>query len=246
VAAKSCIAVVNADDPHAEDVSAAARRGGMRVRRYGSPAAVGGTRRRRAHRRHAETDRAHAHAHRPGRGRRARAHVPSCPCSSAQRMERGGFLHAARALGSWTAARPRGLEQSHGVPGRLERVDGGQPFVLVVDLRAHARRARARTRRLPRARARARAVGVRQRGRPRPRQARSWVQRPRASGPCLVTNDNPRSAGSGAEIRGGAQPARPRRASCCSTGGRRSPRHRGGGPGDVCWWRARATRPPRP
>src|SRR5439155_12565261 len=38
---KPRVAVVNADDPHAEEVCAAARRGGMRVRRYGSLAAVG-------------------------------------------------------------------------------------------------------------------------------------------------------------------------------------------------------------
>jgi UDP-N-acetylmuramoyl-L-alanyl-D-glutamate--2,6-diaminopimelate ligase len=193
-APKACVAVVNADDPHADDVAAAARRGGMRVRRYGSPAAVGerdGV---------ALTD----IAARPTGltltltdqdEAGARVHTFELPMLGRYNAwNAAAAFTAARALGLDGGTAARGLEQSHGVPGRLERVDAGQPFVLVVDY-AHTPDALERALAACREHARGRVLLVFGCGGDRDRGKRPLMGAAAARGAdrAWVTNDNPRS-----------------------------------------------------
>jgi UDP-N-acetylmuramoyl-L-alanyl-D-glutamate--2,6-diaminopimelate ligase len=193
-APKSCVAVVNADDPHADDVAAAARRGGMRVRRYGSPAAVG------ARDGVALTDVTPRPAgltltltDQDDTG--ARVHTFDLPMLGRYNAwNAAAAFTAARALGLDGGTAARGLEQSHGVPGRLERVDAGQPFVLVVDY-AHTPDALERALAACREHARGRVLLVFGCGGDRDRGKRPLMGAAAARGAdrAWVTNDNPRS-----------------------------------------------------
>jgi UDP-N-acetylmuramoyl-L-alanyl-D-glutamate--2,6-diaminopimelate ligase len=193
-APKSCVAVVNADDPHADDVTAAARRGGMRVRRYGSPAAVG------ARDGVALTDVTPRPAgltltltDQDDTG--ARVHTFDLPMLGRYNAwNAAAAFTAARALGLDGGTAARGLEQSHGVPGRLERVDAGQPFVLVVDY-AHTPDALERALAACREHARGRVLLVFGCGGDRDRGKRPLMGAAAARGAdrAWVTNDNPRS-----------------------------------------------------
>ena len=90
-----------------------------------------------------------------------------------------------------------GLERPVEIPGRLERIEAGQPFTVLVDY-AHTPDGLERLFEVARSRTAGEAGGLRRvrlRRRPRPRQARRrWVGSP-ASGAdmVIVTSDNPRT-----------------------------------------------------
>ena len=122
---KPWTAVINGDDPAAAQVAAAARQGGGAVRTYGS-----GT----------------AHSVRIGRiePRPRGLSVPLTWDGGARKValpllgrynawNAAAAFEAARALGLDPEIAARGLERVAGVPGRLERVDRGQSFEVVVD-----------------------------------------------------------------------------------------------------------------
>jgi len=122
---KPWTAVINADDEAAERVAEAARRGGGKLRTYGSGA---------------------GHDVRIGRveprprglavplaweGGEATVALPLLGRYNA--WNAAAAFDAARSLGIDAGGAVRGLERVAGVPGRLERVDRGQPFEVVVD-----------------------------------------------------------------------------------------------------------------
>jgi UDP-N-acetylmuramoyl-L-alanyl-D-glutamate--2,6-diaminopimelate ligase len=121
---KAATAVVNADDPVAERVVAAARRGGMKVLRFGA------------------SDEADV---RIGRvettpdglvvellsGATEQVRLPLLGRYNA--WNAAGAFAAALALGVEPARAAAGLASVPGVPGRLERVAAGQPFEVAVD-----------------------------------------------------------------------------------------------------------------
>jgi UDP-N-acetylmuramoyl-L-alanyl-D-glutamate--2,6-diaminopimelate ligase len=133
---KAAAAVIHADDPAAPQVEDSARRGGMRVMRFrGEPGGRGA----------AATQVA---AITPDtRGLDLELRLEGEPWSGSARSVRLrlpllGRYNAANAAGAVTAAGAlgiapetivRGLERMAGVPGRLERIDAGQPFLVVVD-----------------------------------------------------------------------------------------------------------------
>jgi len=119
------LAVVNADDPSADLFAAVGREAGARVIRYGTD------------------DAADVRAVRVEEDAR-RLHVALVAPSGARDLElrlAGRFnVHnalAVVALGDGLGLEPdavaRGLEGVSGVPGRMERLDAGQPFGVVVD-----------------------------------------------------------------------------------------------------------------
>ncbi len=190
---KPCAAVVNADDPHAAAVQAAAERGGMRIMRYGSPAAVGD---------HDGVVLAHIAARPGGLSLRmheragAERHEYDCELPMLGRYNAwnaAAAWAAARALGIDGATATRGLEQSRGVPGRLERIDAGQPFELVVDY-AHTPDALERALAACREHAGGRVLAVFGCGGDRDRGKRPLMGAVAAAGAdrAWVTNDNPR------------------------------------------------------
>ena len=191
---KPCTAVVNADDPHADAVVAAAARGGMRVRMYGSPAAVGA---RDGVALLAVTSRA------AGLSLRLRERDGDALREHACELPMLGRYNAWNAAAAWVAARAlgidgdvaaRGLEHSPGVPGRLERVDAGQGFVLVVDY-AHTPDALERALAACREHAGGRVLAVFGCGGDRDRGKRPLMGAvaARLADHAWVTNDNPRS-----------------------------------------------------
>ena len=118
-------AVVNRDDPAAPAFEAAARAAGAMVVAYGtsSSATVRAT---------AVEEDAHQ--------LRVRFEAPSGPGSLALRLAGRFNVHNAlavvalgEALGLDAAAVRAGLEGVRGVPGRMERIDAGQPFGVIVD-----------------------------------------------------------------------------------------------------------------
>jgi len=122
---KPWTAVINGDDPVAERVAAAARRGGGQVRTYGLR----------------DTD-----AVRIGRvePRPRGLSVPLSWQGGARTValpllgrynawNAAAAFESARALGIEAEVAARGLERVAAVPGRLERVDRGQSFEVVVD-----------------------------------------------------------------------------------------------------------------
>lgn len=118
-------AVVNRDDPSARAFEAAARAAGADVIAYGTArsAAVRATA--------IEEDAHHL---------RVRFEAPSGPGTLALRLAGRFNVHNAlavvalgEALGLDTAAVRAGLESVRGVPGRMERIDAGQPFGVIVD-----------------------------------------------------------------------------------------------------------------
>lgn len=130
---KPCVAVIDADDPHASRVADAAVEGGMRPVFFGSPDAVGG--------RDGVTI-ARVEPRRDGLQlaliERAAANVTEHPCTLPMlgrynAWNAAAAFAAARALGVDGGSAVHALERFAGVPGRLERVDAGQPFIVVVD-----------------------------------------------------------------------------------------------------------------
>ena len=118
-------AVINADDPTAPAVREAARRGGLEVTAFG--AGGGGE---------LAIEDVDAHADglrfmlRDG-ARRIDIALPLLGRHNAWNAT--AAYGAARALGLAPEQARRGLADASGVPGRLERVDAGQRFALVVD-----------------------------------------------------------------------------------------------------------------
>jgi len=191
---KPCVAVVNADDPHAARVAEAAAEGGMRTAFFGSPEAVG------------ERDGVSIARLEPLRDglrmalvERAAANVTERPCTLPMlgrynAWNAAGALAAARALGVDGGSAVRALERFAGVPGRLERVDAGQGFAVAVDY-AHTPDALERALAACREHTAGRVLlvfgcgGDRDRGK-RPLMGAAAA---RAADRAWVTNDNPRS-----------------------------------------------------
>ena len=208
---KPCAAVVNADDPHAGAVEAAAARGGMRVLRFGSTDAVGARNGVAIARVEPRAD-GLALALRERSGGDVEERSFSLPMLGRYNAwNAAGALAAARALGVDGASAVRGLERFAGVPGRLERVDAGQPFAVVVDY-AHTPDALERALAACREHARGRLLLVFGCGGDRDRAKRPRMGAAAASGAdrAWVTNDNPRSeepSAIAAEILAGVPPA---------------------------------------
>ena len=205
---KPCTAVVNADDAHAGAVAAAAGRGGMRVVGFGSPAAVGerdGV--------SVESVRARPDGLSLALRERANGRTSSLSCELPMlgrynAWNAAGAFAAARGLGVDGASAVRALERFAGVPGRLERVDAGQRFGVVVDY-AHTPDALERALAACREHAEGRVLLVFGCGGDRDRAKRPLMGAAAARGAdrAWVTNDNPRSEDPGtiaAEIVAGA------------------------------------------
>jgi UDP-N-acetylmuramoyl-L-alanyl-D-glutamate--2,6-diaminopimelate ligase len=183
---KSATAVVNADDPVAERVLAAARRGGMKVLRFG---AASGTDVRIAQ---VET--------RPeglvvefafGNLPAAQVRLPLLGRYNA--WNAAGAFAAALALGVAPARVSEGLAAVEGVPGRLERIATARPFEVVVDY-AHTPDALQRSLAAMREHAGGRVLLVFGCGGERDRAKRPVMGRAARTGAdeMWVTSDNPR------------------------------------------------------
>jgi UDP-N-acetylmuramoyl-L-alanyl-D-glutamate--2,6-diaminopimelate ligase len=205
-------AVVNADDPHAAAVIAAASRGGLRVLRYGfdlsgqAPAmpldvSVEGVEP------GAEGLDLQLWVETPKSLRPEPRRAGNDSGGIALRLPLLGRHNAANAAAAFTAALAlripaaaivRGLESMPAVPGRLETVDEGQPFLTVVDY-AHTpdalERSLAACREHGREHGRGRVLLVFGCGGDRDRGKRPLmgVAAARGSDRAWVTNDNPRS-----------------------------------------------------
>jgi UDP-N-acetylmuramoyl-L-alanyl-D-glutamate--2,6-diaminopimelate ligase len=191
---KPCVAVVNADDAHSTRVAEAAAEGGMRTLFFGSPAAVG------------ERDGVSIARLEPRREglslalvERAGANVTERPCTLPMlgrynAWNAAAALAAARALGVDGGSAVRALERFAGVPGRLERVEAGQPFAVVVDY-AHTPDALERALAACREHAGGRVLLVFGCGGDRDRGKRPLMGAvaSRAADRAWITNDNPRS-----------------------------------------------------
>ena len=217
-------AVINADDPAAPQVEAAARQGGLRVLRYGFDLSAKAP----AMRLDVSVEGVKPEA--AGLGLQCWVDVPKDlrPESRRGRWEGEIPLHlpligrhnAANAAAAFTAAMAlripgetivRGLETMPAVPGRLERVDEGQPFLVVVDY-AHTPDALERALDACREHGRGRVLLVFGCGGDRDRAKRPLMGRAAARGSdrAWVTNDNPRGedpAAIAAEIVAGAPAA---------------------------------------
>ncbi len=199
-AAERGTAVVNADDPAAGAVADAAVRGGLRVLRYGLARPGGGP-----------GDALDVAVEEPaphpgGLALRLRLGRPSDAGGAggpvAVRLPLLGRHNAANAAAAFAAsvalglppdAIARGLEALAAVPGRLERVDEGQPFLVVVDY-AHTPDALERALAACRDHTRGRVLLVFGCGGDRDRGKRPLMGRVAAQGSdrAWVTNDNPR------------------------------------------------------
>jgi UDP-N-acetylmuramoyl-L-alanyl-D-glutamate--2,6-diaminopimelate ligase len=203
---KRVTAIVNADDPHAGAVAEAAARGGMALVRFGSADAVAGR------------DGVSLEAVTPGpdgltlRLRETpsgEVHPIALPMLGRfNAWNAAGAFAAARAIGIEAATCVQGLELAPGVPGRLERIQAGQPFGVAVDY-AHTPDALERALAACREHARGHVLAVFGCGGDRDRGKRPLMGRAAAAGAdrAWVTNDNPRSedpAAIAAEIVAGA------------------------------------------
>ena len=178
--------VINVDDPAAAVFEAAATRGGSRITRFGEAA-------------HADV-RIHGIEAAPGGLRFAltdsgRDHVVNLPLL--------GRFNTSNAAAAWGAARAiglpedairQGLEAAPSVPGRLERVESGQAFSVVVDY-AHTPDALERAIAACREHATGRLLLVFGCGGDRDRGKRPQMGAISAAGSdaAWITNDNPRS-----------------------------------------------------
>jgi len=122
---RSGLAIINADDGHAEAFGAAARGTGARVVTYGEGAA--------------SEVRLVDFAPEPAT---SRIRVEIAGRELALRLRLPGRFNARNALAALALALGweldmdavvAALERVHGVPGRMERVDAGQPFVVLID-----------------------------------------------------------------------------------------------------------------
>ncbi len=198
--AKATVALVNADDPAAPQVIAAARRGGQRVVRFGASP---------------DSEIRIARAEPTPRGLDVALATEGDTVALALPMlgrhnawNAAAAWGAARALGVAPEAIVRGLAAATAVPGRLERVEAGQPFEVVVDY-AHTPDALARALSAARAHATARVLLVFGCGGDRDRGKRPVMGRVAREGAdrVWVTSDNPRSedpAAIAAEVAAGA------------------------------------------
>lgn len=204
------LGVVNADDPSADLFAAVAREAGARVIRYGTD------------------ERAEVRAVRveeDARHLRVSYVAPSGPRDLALRLAGRFNVHnalAVVALGEGIGLEPTavvaGLEAVEAVPGRMERIDAGQPFGLVVDY-AHSPAALEKVLDLLAPLAAARggglvavigSAGERDRAK-RPMMGRIAAERARL---VIVTDEDPRGEDGDAivdEIAGGAEAAGKRR-----------------------------------
>lgn len=191
---KRPVAVVNADDPHHDAVAAAAAQGCRMVWRYGSAEAVG---MRDGVALVSVTPSASGLALvlRERVGDHVREHGCALPMLGRfNAWNAAAAFAAARALGIDAALAVRGLEQSPGVPGRLERVQAGQPFEVTVDY-AHTPDALERALAACREHTRGRVLVVFGCGGDRDRGKRPLMGEAAGRGAdrAWVTNDNPRS-----------------------------------------------------
>jgi UDP-N-acetylmuramoyl-L-alanyl-D-glutamate--2,6-diaminopimelate ligase len=182
---KRAVAVINADDPHAGRVRAAAHTGGLGVLLYGrnggSELRIGEI------------------APRPDGLALTLRHRDVAVPIVLPLLGRYNAWNAAAAFGAATAlglpveAARAGLERAPGVPGRLERVDAGQRFGVVVDY-AHTPDALARSIDAVREHGRGRVLVVFGCGGDRDRAKRPVMGRIAAEHADLgwITNDNPR------------------------------------------------------
>jgi UDP-N-acetylmuramoyl-L-alanyl-D-glutamate--2,6-diaminopimelate ligase len=184
---KPWTAVVNADDPAAAQVLAAAERGGGRRLTFGATAA-------------ADLRIADLRALPRGIGFRilragAEATAVELPLLGRYNAwNAAAAFAAAEALGIDRAAILKGLAAAPAVPGRLEPVDAGQPFMVAVDY-AHTPDALARVLAAAREHAPGRVLLVFGCGGDRDRAKRPVMGRVAAAGADVVwlTSDNPRS-----------------------------------------------------
>ncbi len=118
------VAVINAHDPRAEELAAAARAAGAEIRTYGF--GIGDWR-------------AAGHTLTPS-GATIELHTPAGSACLTSRL--AGEVNILNLLAAFTAAHARGVSFSHlaaavptlaPVPGRFQLVDAGQPFTVIVD-----------------------------------------------------------------------------------------------------------------
>ena len=118
------VAVLNAHDPHAEELAEAARKAGAEIRTYGI--GMGDWR-------------AASYRLTPS-GATIELETPAGSASLTSRL--AGEVNILNLLAAFTAAAARGVEFSHlaaavpalrPVPGRFQPVDAGQPFTVIVD-----------------------------------------------------------------------------------------------------------------
>jgi len=181
---KSATAVVNTDDPVAERVVAAARRGGMKVLRFGAAAGT-------------DVRIARVEATSGGlvvelvTGIVTEVRLPLLGRYNA--WNAAGAFAAALALGVTPACAAAGLAAVEGVPGRLERIATARPFEVVVDY-AHTPDALQRSLAAMREHARGRLLLVFGCGGERDRAKRPVMGHAARAGAdeVWVTSDNPR------------------------------------------------------
>jgi UDP-N-acetylmuramoyl-L-alanyl-D-glutamate--2,6-diaminopimelate ligase len=118
-------AIINADDPNAGAFIGVAQEAGARILTYGTDTAA---------------DVRATHIEEDANGLRVDFEAPSGPARVDLQLAGRFNVHNAlavvalgEALGLDPAATRRGLEGVTGVPGRMERLDAGQPFGVVID-----------------------------------------------------------------------------------------------------------------
>jgi UDP-N-acetylmuramoyl-L-alanyl-D-glutamate--2,6-diaminopimelate ligase len=203
-ALKRTAAVINLDDAQAPRVLDAARRGGLATitcgEAPGADVTIGGIR--------LERRGLRFELHEAGRG-----FMVTLPLLGRYNAwNAAAAFAAARALGIAAEVAVAGLARSRPVPGRLERVDEGQPFDVIVDY-AHTPDALGHALAAVREHAPARLLLVFGCGGDRDRAKRPAMGRVAAerSDVAWITNDNPRSEDPpaiAAEIAAGAPPGR--------------------------------------
>jgi len=130
---KPCAAVLDADDPHADTVAAAAERGEMRVLRFGSAKAVAGRDGVSLGSVSARADGLDLELRRHGLAGGGESRVTLPLLGRFNAWNAAAAYTAACALGLAPETAARGLEHARVVPGRLERIVAGQPFAVAVD-----------------------------------------------------------------------------------------------------------------
>jgi UDP-N-acetylmuramoyl-L-alanyl-D-glutamate--2,6-diaminopimelate ligase len=197
---KAATAVINADDERSDRVIAAAQRGGLEVVRFGRSAGA-----------QVQIASIAIQPHGLELGLRHAERVTTVRLPLLGRYNAwnaAGAFASALALGIDAETTARGLASVAGVPGRLERVDRGQPFLVAVDY-AHTPDALSAALAAAREHARGRLLLVFGCGGDRDRLKRPVMGRVASerSDRAWITNDNPRSEDPAAiarEIQAGA------------------------------------------